>query len=92
MAGSELLRSRRLSARPLAFAAEWALVGLVIFAMSLADWLLMTVTFARHAPLTHMLAATAVTIAAYPLPALALRLAGIRRLDYPQGVIRRTRT
>ncbi|WP_172329979.1 rod shape-determining protein MreD [Mangrovicoccus sp. HB161399] len=92
LAASEVLRSRRRTARPLSFAMEWALVALLISAMALADWVLLTVTLASHAPLAHMLAATAVTIAAYPLPALALRLAGIRRLDYPQGVIRRTRT
>ncbi|MBE3639160.1 rod shape-determining protein MreD [Mangrovicoccus algicola] len=92
VAGSEVLRARRRTGRPLGVVAEWALAGTVIFAMSLADWLAMTVTLARHAPLADMLAATAVTILSYPLTALGLRLAGVRRLDYPQGVIRRTRT
>ncbi|WP_108257650.1 Lrp/AsnC family transcriptional regulator [Mangrovicoccus ximenensis] len=92
LVGSEVLRGRRRSPQPLSFATEWALVALLVGAMSLADWVLLTVTLASHAPLLHMLTATAVTIAAYPLPALVLRLAGIRRLDYPQGVIRRTRS
>ncbi|WP_240722371.1 rod shape-determining protein MreD [Poseidonocella sp. HB161398] len=91
LCASEVLRARRRTPRPLSFPMEWALVAVLIFAMALADWVLLTVTLAAHAPLPHMLAATAVTIAAYPVPAMALRLAGIRRLDYPSGVIRRTR-
>lgn len=73
-------RSRESSWRDLPFAAEWALVGLVMGAMILGNRAIMALTFNAQPPLgQHMLQLLA-TLAAYPLIVLAARaILGLRR-------------
>ena len=88
---SEVLRGRGRSGRPLGFGMEWGLVAILLGGITVAGWLALTVTLAPHATLLTTVHVYAVTVAAYPLVALVFRLAGMRRRDYPQGVIRMAR-
>lgn len=92
LAACEILRARAYVTRPLAFAMEWALVGILVLAMVLGEWVVLLLTMVPQPGLHYELWQAAVTVGVYPLTVWALRLAGIRKPSLAQGVIRKGRT
>lgn len=78
--GAEFLRSRAVHLRDLPFVAEWALVGVVLVAMSLAYWALLTLFMAVHPGLGQLLLMALASAAVYPLAAVVSAMVfGLRR-------------
>ncbi|MFB2593513.1 rod shape-determining protein MreD [Paracoccus sp. p4-l81] len=77
---SAFLRHREHAWRDMPFAAEWALVGLVLAAMMLAERTVMAITFNAQPALGQHLLQLLATLLVYPLIVLAARaILGMRR-------------
>lgn len=91
LGASEILRGRARVTRQLVFPMEWALITILITAMTLAQWAALGLTLVTQPGLQYELWQGAVTVAVYPLVVLILRSCGIRRPDIAQGIIRKGR-
>jgi rod shape-determining protein MreD len=78
--GAEFLRSREVLLRDLHFLAEWALVSVVLVAISVAYWAILSVFLVVHPGLGPLLLKALASALAYPVVVLASALAlGLRR-------------
>lgn len=79
--GAEFMRRRVGLAREVPFPLEWALVAVVIFAMMLAERLVLALAMVPQAGLRLAAIHLALTVLAYPLVAAAsVALAGVRKV------------
>lgn len=66
LVGTEFLRSRAIFARDLPFPVEWAMVGVVIVAMTIANRVVLAIFMVPQAGLGPVLLQVVVTLIAYP--------------------------
>ena len=80
LVGTEFLRRRETGTRDLPFLAEWAMAGIVMAAMMLANRLAYAVFVIPEGGFGQMLAQLTVTVIAYPVLALIMQASvGLRR-------------
>ncbi len=78
--GTEFLRSRLATLRDLPFAVEWLTTGGLIVALSVANWLILSLLIVPQAGFGPMLLQAFATIAAYPIVvAITLFAFGVRK-------------
>ena len=79
--GTEFLRSREALTRDLPFGLEWAMVGAVIAAMALANWLVLALFMVPQIALGPVLMQFLSTLVAYPVVvALSHVFFGLRKV------------
>ena len=79
--GTEFLRSREALTRDLPFALEWAMVGAVIAAMALANWLILALFMVPQIALGPVVMQLLSTLFAYPaVVALSHVFLGLRKV------------
>jgi rod shape-determining protein MreD len=78
--GAEFLRTREMLLRDLHFLAEWALVGIVLVAVSVAYWAILSIFVVVNPGLGPLLLEAVASAVAYPAVVLVSALAlGLRR-------------
>lgn len=81
LVGSEFLRSRAGLTRDLPFPVEWAMVAAVVIAMTLANWLVLSIFLVPQAGADLIMLQVVVTLLTYPFFVLAAHFGmGLRKV------------